>query len=43
MGLSRVTVSRVLGELSALGLLALGYRTVTVLDRAGLEALVFEL
>ena len=35
--------SRVLGELSALGLLALGYRTVTVLDRAGLEALVFEL
>ena len=43
VGLSRVTVSRVLGELSALGLLALGYRTVTVLDRAGLEALVFEL
>ncbi len=43
MGLSRVTVSRVLGELSSLGLLALGYRTVTVLDRAGLEALVFEL
>lgn len=43
VGLSRVTVSRVLGELSALGLLALGYRTVTALDRAGLEALVFEL
>ena len=43
VGLSRVTVSRVLGELSSLGLLALGYRTVTVLDRAGLEALVFEL
>ena len=42
VGLSRVTVSRVLGELSALGLTALAYRSVTVLDRAGLEALAFE-
>ena len=41
VGLSRVTVSRVLGELSALGLTALAYRSVTVLDRAGLEALAF--
>ncbi len=42
VGLSRVTVSRVLGELSGLGLTALGYRSVAVLDRAGLEALAFE-
>ena len=42
VGLSRVTVSRVLGELSAQGLVALGYRTVTVLDRDGLEELAFE-
>ena len=42
VGLSRVTVSRVLGELSCLGLTALGYRSVAVLDRAGLEALAFE-
>lgn len=42
VGLSRVTVSRVLGELSALGLVALGYRAVAVLDRDGLEALAFE-
>lgn len=42
VGLSRVTVSRVLGELSGQGLLALGYRAVTVLDRTGLEALAFE-
>ncbi len=41
VGLSRVTVSRVLGELSALGLAELGYRSVAVLDRAGLEALAF--
>ena len=42
VGLSRVTVSRALGELSALGLAELGYRSVTVLDRDGLEALAFE-
>ena len=42
VGLSRVTVSRVLGELSGQGLLALGYRAVTVLNRMGLEALAFE-
>ncbi len=42
VGLSRVTVSRVLGELSCLGLTALGYRSVAVLNRAGLEALAFE-
>ena len=42
VGLSRVTVSRVLGELSALGLVELGYRAVTVLDRTQLEALAFE-
>ncbi len=39
VGLSRVTVSRVLGELASLGLVELGYRSVAVLDRAGLEAL----
>lgn len=39
VGLSRVTVSRVLGELAARGLVALGYRSVAALDRAGLSAL----
>lgn len=39
VGLSRVTVSRTLGELAALGLVELGYRAVTVADRRGLEAL----
>ena len=42
VGLSRVTVSRVLGDLSAQGLVELGYRSVTILDRAHLEDLVFE-
>lgn len=42
VGLSRVTVSRVLGELSAQGLVALGYRSVAVVDRAGLGALAAE-
>ena len=42
VGLSRVTVSRALGELAALGLVELGYRSVTVLDRAELEDLAFE-
>lgn len=39
VGLSRVTVSRVLGELAAQGLVGLGYRSVAVLDRDGLENL----
>ena len=42
VGLSRVTVSRALGELEQLGLAELGYRSVRVLDRDGLEALAFE-
>lgn len=39
VGLSRVTVSRVLGELAALGLVKLGYRSVAVWDQARLEEL----
>ncbi len=39
VGLSRVTVSRTLGELACLGVVALGYRSVSVLDRTALEAL----
>lgn len=42
VGLSRVTVSRVLGELAAQGLVGLGYRSVTILERARLEDLAFE-
>ena len=42
VGLSRVTVSRVLGELAARGLVELGYRSVAILDRAQLENLAFE-
>lgn len=42
VGLSRVTVSRTLGELSQQGLVALGYRCVGILDRERLEALAFE-
>lgn len=41
VGLSRVTVSRVLGELASLGLVELGYRSVTILERGELEALTF--
>ncbi len=41
VGLSRVTVSRALGELAVQGLVELGYRSVTVLDRDGLEDLAF--
>lgn len=40
VGVSRVTVSRVLGELERLGFLETGYRSVRLLDRAALEALV---
>ncbi|MBD5085325.1 MAG: Crp/Fnr family transcriptional regulator, partial [Clostridiales bacterium] len=42
VGLSRVTVSRVLGELAAQGLVELGYRSIYVLDRAQLEDMAFE-
>ena len=42
VGLSRVTVSRVLGELSDQGLVALGYRCVTLLDRNMLKDLMYE-
>lgn len=42
VGLSRVTVSRVLGELAGLGLVELGYRAVAVLDRDGLAELACE-
>jgi CRP/FNR family transcriptional regulator len=41
VGVSRVTVSRVLGEFSAHGLVKLGYRSVTILRRDGLEALTY--
>ena len=42
VGLSRVTVSRVMGELSDRGLVELGYRCVTILDRATMKDLIFE-
>ncbi len=42
VGLSRVTVSRVLGELAAQGVAALGYRSIAILDRDRLKALAFE-
>lgn len=42
-GLSRVTVSRVLGELASQGLVELGYRSVTIRDREALEALAFQI
>lgn len=42
VGLSRVTVSRVLGELAAQGLLELGYRSITVLEQDKLEKLAVE-
>lgn len=40
VGVSRVTVSRTLSTLERGGLLRTGYRTVELLDRKGLEALV---
>ena len=43
VGLSRVTVSRVLGELSADGLVELGYRRVTLSDKEALKDLIYEL
>ena len=42
VGVSRVTVSRVLGELERRGLLRTGYRTVQFLDRSGLEDILHE-
>ena len=42
VGLSRVTVSRVLGELSGRGLVELGYRHVTLKDRDMLRDMMFE-
>lgn len=40
VGLSRVTVSRVLGEFTSQNMVSLGYRTVTVLDREGLYEMI---
>ena len=42
VGLSRVTVSRVLGEFASQKLIALGYRSVTLLSRDGLETAALE-
>ena len=42
VGLSRVTVSRVLGELAARGLVELGYRSIAILDWDVLENLAFD-
>ena len=42
VGLSRVTVSRVLGELSDHGLVKLGYRRMTLTDRDALKDLMFD-
>ena len=39
ISVSRVTVSRILNQLSREGLIVLGYRSVQILDRPGLEAL----
>lgn len=40
VGATRVTVSRALGELAKLGLVALGYGAVTIIDRQGLLELL---
>ena len=42
VSVSRVTVSRLLNELARAGLVELGYRSIRLLDRAGLEALCRE-
>ena len=42
VGLSRVTVSRVLGELSARGLVKLGYRFMKLPDKDRLKDLIYE-
>lgn len=41
VGVSRVTVSRVLGTFSEENLVELGYRSVTILDRTGLENIAY--
>lgn len=41
VGLSRVTVSRVLGELAAQGLVELGYRSIVLLQREALYQLAY--
>jgi CRP/FNR family cyclic AMP-dependent transcriptional regulator len=41
-GVTRVTVSRVLGELERRGLVKLGYRKIIIRDAAGLESFVGE-
>lgn len=43
VGVSRVTVSRVLGEFSDQGIVKLGYRSLTILRRAALESLAYGL
>ena len=43
VGLSRVTVSRVLGELSAQGLVELGYRAIVILQRDELYQLAYSI
>lgn len=42
VGLSRVTVSRVLGELASMDLVELGYRSIAVLEREKLNDLAYE-
>ena len=42
VGVSRVTVSRVLGQLARQGLLCTGYHFIVLKDRAGLSRLAFE-
>ena len=42
VGLSRVTVSRVLGELSTRGFVSLGYRSVTLTGKDTLKNLIYE-
>ena len=42
VGLSRVTVSRVLGEFTSQSMVSLGYRTVAIMRRDRLEELAFE-
>ena len=41
VGLSRVTVSRTLGELARAGLIRPGYRSILLADRRALEALAY--
>lgn len=43
VGVSRVTVSRVLGSFADNGLVSLGYRSVSILDRDGLERIAYNI